>query len=52
MGAIQNQINQGLAQVSIGLGIAKHAKAEEKQAKLAEEKTKTEIATAWIMTTE
>ena len=44
MGAIQNQINQGLAQASIGLGIVKHAKAEEKQAKLAEEKNKAEIA--------
>lgn len=44
MGAIQNQINQGLAQASIVGGIVKHAKAEEKQAKLAEEKTKAEIA--------
>lgn len=44
MGAIQNQINQGLAQASIGLGIVKHAKAEEQQAKLAEEKNKAEIA--------
>ena len=44
MGAIQNQINQGLAQASIGFGVFKHAKAEEKQAKLAEEKNKAEIA--------
>lgn len=44
MGAIQNQINQGLAQASIVSGIVKHAKAEEKQAKIAEEKNKAEIA--------
>ena len=44
MGAIQNQINQGLTQASIVGGILKHAKVEEKQAKLAEEKTKAEIA--------
>ena len=44
MGAIQNQINQALAQTAITGGIVKHAKVEEKQAKLAEEKTKAEIA--------
>ena len=44
MGAIQNQINQGLAQASIVGGIVKHAQVQEKQAKLAEEKTKAEIA--------
>ena len=44
MGAIQSSINSALGTAAIAGGITKHIQVQEKQAKLAEEKTKAEIA--------
>ena len=44
MGAIQSSINSALGTAAIAGGITKHIQVQEKQSKLAEEKTKAEIA--------
>ena len=44
MGAIQSSINSALGTAAVAGGITKHIQVQEKQAKLAEEQTKAEIA--------